>query len=347
MNKNNAIETVTRLEWRPLTEKEMVEKFEIDSEIWEAEKLETSVHEWQQKDKDNNPVIISMYRTFARWKRKYPEQAEYAILAFEKVLQQKWYEWAFKEIKYGKTNDLLWTLDLFDLHINKRDKVNTSIKSKLQWYDKQIETLASRLIAFNVKRLAVVFGWDTLETDHKGKTTSGTVVDAMVDEKDSFVEAQEWIIRTIEKLRKKFQVELYFVLWNHDHNILFYLSKVLEMAYSGTEVEVHIWQDRHYIDWGKALIQLLHWDEKNPLAIMVNEFLMKQNKWYDHLYSKSWHTHKEALVMNWPLQSRTHQSPSKRNKWADKYWYDPKPGMQASIYDKKEGEIATFTVNSK
>jgi hypothetical protein len=34
----------------------------------------------------------------------------------------------------------------------------------------------------------------------------------MLDEKDAYVEAQEWIIRTVERLRKDFQVELYFVL---------------------------------------------------------------------------------------------------------------------------------------
>jgi hypothetical protein len=33
-----------------------------------------------------------MYRTLARWKRKYPELAESSILAFEKVLKTKGYE---------------------------------------------------------------------------------------------------------------------------------------------------------------------------------------------------------------------------------------------------------------
>jgi hypothetical protein len=48
----NSIDTVTRLEGRPLTEKEMIEKFDIDSDLWEAERLETSVHEGQQKDQE-------------------------------------------------------------------------------------------------------------------------------------------------------------------------------------------------------------------------------------------------------------------------------------------------------
>lgn len=345
MSKNNTIETVTRLEWRPMTEKDMIDKFEVDIDRRQIDNMQTSVHEWQQKDIEWNPVIISMYRTFAKWKRKFPEQAEYSIQAFENVLKQKWYDKVFKEIKHPKTNDLMATLDMFDMHINKRDKYNTPITKKLLWYDKQVWVLTNRIKLFNVKKLIMVLWGDLLETDHKGKTTSGTIVDAMVDEKDAYVEAQEWIIRTVERLRKDFQVELYFVLWNHDHNVLFYLSKVLEMAYRNTEVVVHTGQDRHYIDFGKVAIQLLHGDEKNPLPIMVNEFLMQSKKSYDHIYSKSWHTHKQQLVMNWPLQSRTHQSPSKRNKWADKYWYDPKPWMQASVYDKNAGEIAVFTDN--
>jgi len=52
-------------------------------------------------------------------------------------------------------------------------------------------------------------------------------------------------------------------------------------------------------------------------------------------------------VMSWPLQVRTHTSPSKRNKRADKNWYDPKPAMEASVYSKTEWEIATFIANSK
>jgi hypothetical protein len=80
---------------------------------------------------------------------------------------------------------------------------------------------------------------------------------------------------------------------------------------------------------------------------MVDEHLMKSRKSYDHLYSKGWHTHRKAMMMDWPLQNRTHASPSKKNKRAKKYGYDPKPAMEATIYDKNDGEIAHFTNNSK
>jgi UDP-2,3-diacylglucosamine pyrophosphatase LpxH len=108
----------------------------------------------------------------------------------------------------------------------------------------------------------------------------------MLDEKDAFLKTQERLIQTVEKLRQDFQVQIYFVLGNHDHNILYYLSLVVAQAYKNTEVKVFEGADRHYLDWGKTLIQMLHGDEKDALAIMVDEHLMKSRKSYDHLYSK-------------------------------------------------------------
>ncbi len=347
IKKSNVLETVTRIEWKPMSERDVVKTFDIDTDVWDIEKLENSVYEWQQKDLDWNPVILSMYRTLARWKRKFPELAESSILAFEKVLKTKWYEWYFKNIKAQRPNDLLWTLDLFDLHINKRDKHNTPIEKKLEWYDNQINTLAQRLQIMNVRKLAIIFWWDVFETDHAGKTTKGTQVDYMIDEKDALVIVQEWTINTVERLRKIFALDLYFVLGNHDNNILFFFSKIIEAIYKKTNVWVYTGSDRHYIELWKTLIQLLHWDEKNALWILVNEYLMGSGKEFQHLYSKWWHTHRRELVMSWPLQVRTHTSPSKRNKRADKNWYDPKPAMEASVYHKNEWEIATFIANSK
>jgi len=187
---SNTLETVTRIEWKPMSEKDIIKSFSIDTDVWDAEKIENSVYEWQQKDINWNPVIISMYRTLARWKRKYPELAESSIIAFEKVLKTKWYEWYFKNIKAPRPNDLLGTLDLFDIHINKRDKYNTPIEKKLEWYDNQITTLAQRLQMMNVKKLVIIFWWDVFETDHAGKTTKGTPVDYMIDEKDAPVVVQ-------------------------------------------------------------------------------------------------------------------------------------------------------------
>jgi hypothetical protein len=343
----NTIEKVSHIEWTPLSEKDMIKKFKIDTDFRDPEKLENSVYEWQQKDLAGNPVIISMYRTLARYKRKFPESVQYSIEKLEEIMNKKWFTWYMTRIKQPRQNDLLWTLDLYDLHINKRDKYNTPINTKLKQYTQQVWILTERLKMMNVNKLAVILWWDVFETDHAGKTTKGTQVDYMIDEKDATAITQERTVNTIEWLRKKFATDIYFVLWNHDNNILFYFSKIIEALYSNTEVWVYTWQDRHYIERWETLLQLLHGDEKNALWILVNEYLMWSWKQFQHLYSKWWHTHRRELIMNWPLQVRTHVSPSKRNKRADKNWYDPKPAMEASVYSKKDWEIATFIANSK
>ena len=58
----------------------------------------------------------------------------------------------------------------------------------------------------------------------------------MIDEKDALVIVQERTINTVERLRRIFALDLYFVLGNHDNNILFFFSKVIEAIYKKTNV---------------------------------------------------------------------------------------------------------------
>ena len=66
------MKTITKLEGTPLSEKEVAEKFQVDTDLRYPDKLETSAYEGQQKDPEGNPVILTLYRTFVNWKLKHP-----------------------------------------------------------------------------------------------------------------------------------------------------------------------------------------------------------------------------------------------------------------------------------
>jgi hypothetical protein len=151
-----------------MTVPEIAEKFDVDTDKYEIDKLETSQYQQAQKDPEGNPIIVELHRTLAKWVRKYPEEVDHMIDAIIRVMNKEFKNESFakKDYKIIKKN-VIATLDLFDLHINKRDHKNTPIETKLRGYDKQIESLVQRLKLFDVQQLAIVLGGDLLETDHK------------------------------------------------------------------------------------------------------------------------------------------------------------------------------------
>lgn len=111
------MKTITKLEGTPLSEKEVAEKFQVDTDLRYPDKLETSAYEGQQKDPEGNPVILTLYRTFVNWKLKHPLLEEEHLKALREILQGEIPP--LTELKEKIGGDILALLLHTDKHIDR------------------------------------------------------------------------------------------------------------------------------------------------------------------------------------------------------------------------------------
>lgn len=316
---------ISRIETSPLSEKDIIDKFNVDTIRWELEKLEHWHRMAQQKDANGNPVLIDMYRTLAKLKLKHP------LLEYEDIIRD-----VFSDIipinndkPVEREWDKLWLIFHADLHF---DRLGIP-KSYLNKIDTRTIEIANRMKDLWMDKLLYANIGDYFNSDHNRKTTKGTEqVDGMRGQ-ESF---KRWLHHQHELYQSLSQVaptKAIYLPWNHDQFKLQYLSDAMALLLWKSIVD-NTDSARKYERFWNNLIGLQHWHDvalKDLLNVVTQE--TKLNK-FNYMYQG--HLHQEIQKRFGPLLFECIGNEAPPSEREERKWFVWQSPIKWVMFDKKK-----------
>lgn len=325
------MKTITKLEGTPLSEKEVAEKFQVDTDLRYPDKLETSAYEGQQKDPEGNPVILTLYRTFVNWKLKHP------ALEFKDVLEEVMKDYLppkTKKVIKKTDSDLLGVLFHTDLHFDRLEHD----KNYLSRIDNRTFDILERMKKLGADKLLYANLWDYFNSDHNNKTTKGTDQFNREKETESFKRGLKHQMDLISQLKEELPLDVIYAVGNHDSNRLQYLADALELYFRG-EVNIdNSLKFRKYYPYGNNLLAFAHWDkvkDKDIFSVVSQEAKLRKHNYY---FRGDKHRELKELFGNFLLQ--TLGSPASVSEWEERQGYITRNNLLWVLIDKKKGKVA-------
>jgi hypothetical protein len=202
--------------------------------------------------------------------------------------------------------------NLYDAHFNKRSADGAYTLERAATEFKAVaDAVAARVqaLAMPVARVLVPVGNDALHADDmSGRTTDGTWLETVADQRDAvdaLVDACGYAIRRFAEIAP---VDVVAVESNHDRFSSYWLGKVMEALFSrahGITVDAARAPNKYYT-YGQTLIGLQHGDKIKPDALAVLMAVEASDAWAQTRY-RQWlrgHVH-FAAGMFYPV-TETH-----------------------------------------
>ena len=315
---------------RIITLDDLIEQYWINEDLYEVMKFKANVYEWQQKDKNDEPVIIQLHQVSAEFKpiHKLVEYQDVLMKLFESKIpvrpSEKEYEW-----------DLLAVIPHADIHI---DRIEHNPKKYLKEVDDRTLRLFDTLLKNKPDRLLYANIGDYFNSDGNNRTTKWTEMHNSMPERESFHMWLEHQINLINQLSSELPTDVIYVPWNHDTNKLQYLSDAVDLYYSKTD-DVNIdnsLDPRKYYDWGNTKLGFWHGDkikDKDILSAFTQETKLKKN----NVYMK-WHIHHRLTQLFWNLIVETFWTPAYPSDFEKRLGYVWRGKLIWQLYDKKTGK---------
>jgi len=319
---------------RVITLEDLLKLHEVDKRLFEVMKFKANVWEWQQKDKNDEPVIIQLHQVSAELKpiREVINYKDVLLDVFGESIKAK-------RNKIKKEWESLLVLPQFDLHIDKFANWTQQYLDEIA--DKTYDVLNSAR-KNGAERILYINGWDYFNSDGKYKTTKGTEQLNSMTEKESF---KYWLrnqIQLIETLSKELPTDVMYLSGNHDDLKLQALSDAVDIYFSN-DWRVNVDSEdkyRKYYDWGTTSIWAGHGDwvkDKDLLSVYAMEHWLTEN----NIYMK-WHIHHRLTQMFWNLIVETFWTPSNAWERDKKMWYIGKGKIIGQLFDKQDWKYAEF-----
>ena len=349
---------------RILTKEDIVEQFNIDTDIWEIEKFKVKSSEGYRKDRKvewevedgkvlhgkvddtGKMLVVPMYHVEARLIRKKKEWTEKVVDRLFDNLESK----NFNKLKYKPeyvSNGKLLLVPFADLHYGMMATVkstgndyNTVIAEDV--VEKAMVQILQRIKGQKYEKVILLLGNDFLNCDNLlGTTTGGTPQDNDTLWFDTIDGATELVIRMVESFLPIAPVEVYSINSNHDTHSYYGLSKAVEFYFKD---DANVTFDnsplpRKYYSFGKNLIGLSHdVPLKRKLEIMTTE---AHAKWSDskHVYWILAHLH-QAMAYEKEGFLETYRLPtiSGWSRWSNEKGYQQtEKRTQCFVFDKENG----------
>jgi len=338
-------------EWlKPMSEKEMIEKFWVDVERREPRTLKHNTRSTTVKRSDWEISQVPNYQTTLNFDRKYPEffeSMEDYIKKFIKTTPEvREYKtrksWWPMEQTYREHSDILTTTMYADTHLDKQWKVSmkTRVKQIIE-ADKRIFDKMDRF-ASNKQLLAVL--WDFFNSDGSYATTKGTPQQNKVNEYDSWKAWTELLAEVLYNRSWYTDIDVIICQGNHDRNKARYLRDLLHYYFQNNH-KINILPStdngRYYYKWGNNLLWMTHWD-----TIKHSDLPMIMNDEWPNAEHKEWftgHNHKEITKSYHWMQVSTKGAMSSKGERNDKFWVDHiNNQLFWVLHHKKDGKIAQF-----
>jgi hypothetical protein len=220
----------------------------------------------------------------------------YMDMRDELVEEMKKYAPKYPVIKRTKGTGHVLVVDPADVHFNKLalkeetgEEYNLDIATKR--FQEGIDSLISKVSAFDVQSIVLVLGNDVLNSDTvTSTTTAGTPQDDDTQWWRAFQVAKQCYIKAIEKLLTLGDVKLVHCPSNHDVMTGYFLSDAVSSWFAHNKnvtADVSI-QHRKYLQFGKNMIGFTHGDGArnedlpNHMMTETNGIPFDFGYWYVH-----------------------------------------------------------------
>lgn len=280
------------------TVEDVLEYADIDTDVWEVERVKTSSWEMPRKNKESditwtNGVMNGyvkdhggfykemMWQITVWLKKKVSEPLKDALSSLTSELLQN--PPVLKKVDYKKTDSIdrphLLEISLVDHHFAKMCVNGEGIKESELLYQKAVENLINKSITYNIDRVVLPIGSDFFHVDNwKNTTTKGTPQD--MDGGllfDVYKRGCRSIVESIYLMREIAPVEILWIPGNHDLHTSFFLATYLD-AYFNNDDRVIVDIDslpRKYKIYGSTCIGYTHGSEEKDEALA--RLIMSEN----------------------------------------------------------------------
>lgn len=249
---------------RPTTLDEMISLFDIDLNIWYAERI--VINSWDVTTKEGNTYTNYQVKVF--FKRNNIAWS-YDKIKTDFIDAVKNHVIKYPNQKYhfgGQHENNLLEINIADLHIGKLSwgkETNENYDTKIAC-ERFLNTLSKtieRAKSFDFDRILFPIGNDFFNVDNKFNTTSnGTPQDADIRWQKSYKIGRELLIQGIDYLSNFAPVDVVIVQGNHDFERMYYVGDTLELWYSNNE-NVTVNNNptaRKYYKYGNVLLGFTH-----------------------------------------------------------------------------------------
>lgn len=253
----------------------------------------------------------------------------------------------------------LYELSLPDLHIGKLAHSEESgedydSRIAISRWNNTINDLISRVDITKIDKILLPIGNDMINIDNQLKTTTnGTPQDVDTRFNKMIISCRDMLINTINQLSKITSVDVIAVPGNHDLNVMFTMSLILEAYYKNNSFVriLHSSYPRHYYLYHKNSIMFTHGNNEKHSdlgLIFANEqselWGMTKNR-----YIQLGHFHKSKKVQTiihdeyQGCQIQIIPSLSSNDFWHASKGYNSKRSGKGFLFDKYKGIIAEYT----
>ena len=190
----------------------------------------------------------------------------------------------------------LWSVMLYDAHIDKLDVNWTTITSKVAKVKESTKRLLDKMGKFDLEKLLFVNGGDYFNTLTKWHTKWDTRQENNCSEKEAWKYWLELQIEMLELLWQLAPVESIFIEWNHEAEKLTYLRDAVAMYFKHCDhINILEWNgDRQYYQYWNTTMGRTHWDKIKPQQLVNVAQQENSNKTYEMLEMFQWHLHKSS-----------------------------------------------------
>jgi len=338
-------------EWlKPMTEEEMIEKFQVDITKREPLKLKHNTWATTVKRKDWEIAQVPNYQTTMYFDRKYPEffesMEDYLKHFLKTTPEVRPYEtrqsrWPMEKT-YRDSSDILTATLRADVHLDKQRKESlATVKKKLIEADTKLFDRMDRFAT--QKQLMVILG-DFFNSDISYKSTKWTEQQNKTSEYDAWKKGTELIAEVLYNRSWYTDIDVILSQGNHDENKLVYMRDLLHYYFQNNDkITIQEVKEnwRYYYKRWDNLLWFTHW---HLVAMKDLPMLMNKENWNAKYKERwTWHRHKDIRQSFHWMNVNTVGAVSSNGEWNDKYGVDHiNNELFWVLYHKKQGKIADF-----
>jgi len=309
---------------RIITKEDLFTALKLDPKDWIVHKLTGNKYDVSMKDKDGVHISENIQVKLELTPRVKKELITLKELLEEYTPREYTDSNAALHRSQNAKNDVLWSVMIYDAHIDKLDVKWTSIQKKVAKVLDGTNRILDKLSKFDIDKMLFVNWWDYFNTLTKWATKWNTQQENNCSEKEAWKYWLELQIELLELISKLAPVDAIFIEWNHEAEKLTYLRDAVS-AYNRNNPNINIleWNgDRQYYQWWETMMWFTHGDKIKPANLVTVAHQENSRKKYNNLEMFQWHLHKSTKdTFAWAIVEVLTWA-SWQNDWARWHWYD-------------------------
>ena len=315
----------------------------FDSENWEVISVRNNIRQAISRDDG----VVTLYASFLTVKPIQDNKVPLSkIEDFFNKLDRSYSSPAIIKDSNYSTGDKLLLINIADLHMNLQATMMTTgneydcdIAENLFFY--VINDILKRTQHYDFSKIIFTVGGDMINSDGlNGATTKGTPQNNDTHYYDAYERCCNMVIKAVDILKQRAQVDVVYVPGNHDEQTGFKLAKFIDAWYrNDDDVSVdYLPLARKYVKFGKTLLCFAHNADVKKLPMLIAD--EARQYWSDINTTEVFlqHLHSENVVME-EYNMRIQRLPtiSAKSKWTTDKGYSAKRQCKTFIFDIEDG----------